>query len=167
MEESPNVLSQLEGGIVSAPTVETTQSEIGGEEETSLCRLVLMPMVRPMLSSDLQKIKQEFAHGYLDGMATFYVSTTNEAGESSQFSNEEVDSWNDWWKHMNADFNAYMESLPELNFTRNMKFFMCDKNHRRIAWMNHITKLYSSDPDWHTMVDCIILPDNTANKGKN
>jgi len=48
-----------------------------------LCRLVPMPMVRPTLSFDLQKIEQEFAQGYLDGMTIFYVSTTNEAGESS------------------------------------------------------------------------------------
>jgi len=48
---------------------------------TPLCRLV--PMARPTLSSDLQKIEQEFAHGYLDGMASFYVSMTNEARETS------------------------------------------------------------------------------------
>jgi len=34
-----------------------------------------------MLSSDLQKIKQEFAHGYLDGMAAFYVSMTMRLGK--------------------------------------------------------------------------------------
>jgi len=107
MEESPNVLSQPEGGTVSAPTAETTQPEIGGEEDDDflmedvddaeeekelledelrklqkvdsmatisslkmkpekysqmripLCRLVPMPMVRPTLSSNLQKIEQE------------------------------------------------------------------------------------------------------------
>jgi len=80
-------------------------------------------------------------------MAAFYVSTTNEAGESSQFTDEEVDSWDNWWKHLNADFSAYMESLPKLNFMKNMKFFVCNGNHRRIAWMNHINRLYSSDPD--------------------
>jgi len=51
----------------------------------------------------------------------------------------------------NTDFNAYM------NFTKNMKFFVCDGNHRRIAWMNHITSLYSLDPKWHIMLNCIIL----------
>jgi len=60
-----------------------------------LCRLVPMPIVRPTLSSDLQRMEQEFAHGYLDGMAAFYVSITNEAGESSQFTDEEVDGWDD------------------------------------------------------------------------
>jgi len=49
-----------------------------------LCRLVPMPIVRPTLSSDLLKMEQEFAHGYLDGMSAFYVSTINEADESSQ-----------------------------------------------------------------------------------
>jgi len=103
-------------------------------------------MVKPTLSSDIQRLEQEFAHSYLDGMAAFYVSVTNEAGESSQFIDEEVDSWDNWWKHMNANFNAYTESLPDLNFTKNMKFFVCDGNHRRIAWTNHISRLYSGDP---------------------
>jgi len=58
---------------------------------------------------------------------------------------------------MNANFNAYMESLSDLNFTKNMKFFVCDGNHRCIAWMNHISRLYSVDPKWHIMVDYIIL----------
>jgi len=83
------------------------------------------------------------------------VSITNEASESSQFTDEEVDDWDDWWKHMNVDFNAYMESFSDLNFTKNMKFFVCDGNHCRIAWMNHITRLYSLDPKWHIMVYCI------------
>ncbi len=48
-----------------------------------LCRLVAMPMVRPTLSCDLVKLEQEFVNGYLDGAAVFYVTTTNEAGESA------------------------------------------------------------------------------------
>jgi len=110
-----------------------------------LCTLVAMPMVRPTLSSNLQKLEQEFAHRYLEGAASFYVSTTNEAEESSEFKDDEVNGWDNWWKQKNADFNAYVESLPEVNFPKNMKFFVCDGNHRRLAWMNHINRLYSSD----------------------
>jgi len=95
----------------------------------SLCRLVPMLMVRPTLSSDIQRMEQEFAYGYLDGMVAFYVSITNEVGESSPFTDEEVDGWDDWWKYMTANFNAYTESLLDLNFMKNMKFFVCDRNH--------------------------------------
>jgi len=48
-----------------------------------LCRLVAMPMIRPTLSCDIKKLEQEFAGGDRDGTAIFYVSTTNEARESS------------------------------------------------------------------------------------
>ena len=41
-----------------------------------LCRLVAMPMVRPTLAYDITKLEQEFAGGYYDGAAVFYVSTT-------------------------------------------------------------------------------------------
>ena len=38
-----------------------------------LYRLVAMPMIRPTLSCDIKKLKQEFAGGYQDGPAVFYV----------------------------------------------------------------------------------------------
>jgi len=65
------------------------------------------------------------------------VSTTNETGESSQFTNDEVNGWDDWWKYKNVDFNAYVESLreslPEANFKKNKKFFLSDGNDRHLV----------------------------------
>ena len=55
-----------------------------------LCRLVAMPMVRPTLAYDITKLEQEFAGGYRDGAAVFYVSTTNEERQSEEFSDEEM-----------------------------------------------------------------------------
>ena len=52
-----------------------------------------MPMVRPILACDITKLEQEFARGYCDGAAVFYVSTTNEEGESEEFSDEEMSKW--------------------------------------------------------------------------
>jgi len=122
-----------------------------------LCELVAMPMVRPTLSSHILKLEQEFAHGYNDGRATFYVSTTNEVGERQEFTSDEMNGWDDWWKVANADFEAFVESKAELRYMKNLKFFICDGNHRRIAWMNHITRKYPHDPNWHITVDCIVL----------
>ena len=45
-----------------------------------LIRLVAMPMVRPTLACDITELEQEFAGGYRDGAAVFYVSITNEEG---------------------------------------------------------------------------------------
>jgi len=55
-----------------------------------LCRLVVVPMVRPILSCDVKKLEQEFCHGYLASHAAFYVSTTNEDGERIEFTNKEL-----------------------------------------------------------------------------
>lgn len=122
-----------------------------------LCRLVSMPMVRPTLSSDITKLENEFVHGYREGAAVFYVSVTNEAREKSHFMDEEMNSWNSLWKASNDEFNEYVQSVPELQFMKNMKFFICDGNHRHIAWMNFISRKYSADPNWHYKIDCIIL----------
>lgn len=122
-----------------------------------LCRLVSMPMVRPTLSCDITKLENEFVHGYREGAAVFYVSNTNEAGEKSTFTDEEINAWDPLWRASNDEFNKYVESVPELSFMKNMRFFVCDGNHRLIAWMNFISRKYSADPKWHYSVDCIVL----------
>jgi len=98
-----------------------------------LCRMVSMPMVRSTLGCDLQKLEQEFTTGYREGAAVFYVTTTNEAGESSTFTEEEMEAWDPFWKKRNDIFNAQVESSPELRFLKNLKFFVCDGNHRLLA----------------------------------
>jgi hypothetical protein len=50
-------------------------------------------MVRPTLSCDFQFLEREFACVYRDGAVIFYLSTTNEVGESAMFMGEEMDEW--------------------------------------------------------------------------
>jgi len=116
-----------------------------------------MPMVRPTLSCDVKKLEQEFVHCYLPGAATFYVSTTNEAAESSEFTVEEIDGFGPLWKKENDKFIEYVDSVAELKFLKNSKFFVCDGNHCLLAWMGHISRLYSANTAWHFSVDCILL----------
>ena len=123
----------------------------------SLCRLVSMPMVRPTLACDITKLEQEFAGGYRDGAAVFYVSTTNEEGQSKEFSDEEMSKWDPIWREKNEVFTRYLESQREVNFLKNLKFFICDGNHWRLAWMNVIDRCYTLVPKWHFVVDCILL----------
>ena len=116
-----------------------------------------MPMVRPTLSCDIVKLEQEFVHGYRDGAAVFYVSTTNEAGECMEFTADEIEKFGTLWKKENDMFENHLSSISELKLLKNAKFFVCDGNHRRLAWMNHISRLHSADPSWHISVDCIVL----------
>jgi hypothetical protein len=81
----------------------------------------------------VQFFEQEFACGYLDGVVVFYFSTTNEAGETSQFTTQEMDEWDPLWKEKNATFEEYVDSQPALKFLKNLKFFICDGNHRCLA----------------------------------
>ena len=122
-----------------------------------LYRVVAMPMVRPTLNCDITKLEQEFAGGYRDGVAVFYVSTTNEEGESQEFSEDEMSKWDPIWREKNEVFTRYLDCRPELNFLKNLKFFICDGNHRQIAWMNVIDRCYTLVPKWHCVVDCILL----------
>ncbi|KAG0597119.1 hypothetical protein M758_UG312600 [Ceratodon purpureus] len=46
-----------------------------------LCRMRKLQVVRPALENDIIKMQAEFVHGYRDGSAAFYVSTTNFEGQ--------------------------------------------------------------------------------------
>ena len=111
-----------------------------------LCRLVAMPMVRPTLACDITKLEQEFAGGYRDGAAVFYISTTNEEGQSEEFSEEEMSMWDPIWREKNKVFMRYLDSHRELSFLKNLKFFICDGNHHRLPWMNVIDRCYPVNP---------------------
>ena len=127
-----------------------------------LCRLVAMPLVRPTLQSDLDKLEQEFVHGYRDGAAVFYVSLSDEHGSTQEVTSAVKENWGSIWNAQNDEFNRYLQSVPELSHMENLMFFVCDGNHRRQAWLNHIERLHKNDPSWHFRVDSILL--NTKDK---
>ena len=55
-----------------------------------LCRMVAMLIERPILSSDLASLVDNFVHGYQEGAAMFYLSITNEAGHIEKVSGEDL-----------------------------------------------------------------------------
>ena len=61
------------------------------------------------------------------------------------------------WNLVNDQFKDQLRSNDFLNYLVDAKFFICDGNHRRIAWMNHITRLHSIELSWNILVDSIIL----------
>ena len=128
-----------------------------------LCRMLPMPMVRPTLASDLAKLEQEFVHGYREGASVFYVTTTNEDGKTQEVTEAEKASWGPIWDAKNDVFNSFLLSDPHLTDLTNLMFFVCDGNHRRQAWLNHIERVHQNDEDWHYLVDSILLD----TKGKN
>jgi len=125
-----------------------------------LCRMVAMPMVRPTLASDLVKLEQEFVYGYREGAAVFYVTTTNEDGNTQEVVEADRASWGPIWNAKNDVFNKFLLSDPHLAHLTNMMFFVCDGNHRRQAWLNHIERLHRTEDSWHYLVDSILLETN-------
>ena len=122
-----------------------------------LCRMIAMPVVRPTLQSDLSKLEQEFVHGYREGAAVFYVSLTNEDGNTQEVTAADKAAWGPLWDAENESFNKYLASVPDLKSLQECMFFVCDGNHRRQAWLNHIERLHKNDASWHYWVDAIVL----------
>ena len=122
-----------------------------------LCRMLAMPMVRPTLASDLSKLEQEFVHGYREGASVFYVTLTDEEGNTHQVTEADKALWGPLWIAKNEELNSFLDSVLELSSLKNLMFFVCDGNHRRQAWLDHIQHLHSTDAAWHYSVDSILL----------
>ena len=119
-----------------------------------------MPMVRPTLSSDLAKLEQEFIHEYKEGASVFYVTITNEHGKTQEVLEDNKASWGPIWNAKNDIFNTFLLSDPHLARFTNLMLFVCDGNHRRQAWLNHIDRLHRNKNAWHYLVDSILLDTN-------
>ena len=122
--------------------------------------MLAMPMVRPTLASDLSKLEQEFVHGYREGASVFYVTITDEEGKSQEVMESDKASWGPIWNAKNDIFNTFLSSDPHLAIFTNLMFFVCDGNHRRQAWLNHIDNLHRTDESWRYLVDSILLDTN-------
>ena len=119
--------------------------------------MLAMPMVRPTLSTELSKLEQESVHGYREGSSVFYVTLTNEEGKTQEVTEANKASWGPIWRAKNEDFNSFLQSIPELASFKDLMFFVCDGNHRRQAWLNHIQRLHNTEETWHYSVDSILL----------
>jgi hypothetical protein len=71
-----------------------------------MCRLVAMPIVRPILSIDLALLEDDFVDGYWEGVAMFYLSMTNEGGLVDKVMDEDLESWNPLWCAVNDCLQA-------------------------------------------------------------
>jgi len=69
----------------------------------------------------------------------------------------EKTAWGPLWNTMNENFNAKLHDTPGLEHLQSCKFFVYDGNHKLLAWSSYIAKHHVDDPDWHILVDSIIL----------
>ena len=160
LEDEDEIRTQQKLNSVSTISSLRFQPTTSSRFNIPLCRMLAMPMVRPTLSSDLAKLEQEFVHGYREGASVFYVTTTNEDGKTQEVSEADKASWGPIWNAKNDAFNRFLLSDPNLASLTNLMFFVCDGNHRRQAWLNHIDRLHRFEESWHYLVDSILLDSN-------
>lgn len=122
-----------------------------------LCRMIGLPLVRPLLQSQVKRLEAEFVRGYRPGDRVFYVSTTNDKGFSKSVTPEIVATWDEHWKQQNEYFESWLKSQPAIAHLSNHMFFVWDGNHRLAAWYAYIARMHHNDFDWHVLVDCLLL----------
>jgi hypothetical protein len=72
----------------------------------------------------------------------FYVSLTNERGESRTVTADDRATWDEHWRMRDREFEAFLQSNEDLKFMSNQIFYVWDGNHRLLAWTDHIDKVH-------------------------
>lgn len=122
-----------------------------------LCRMVALPLVRPILQTDIRRLEQDFIDGYRGGDRCFYVSLTNDQGVSKDVTPMIMETWNTSWKRRNDEFEYQVSSDPDLAFLAKKMFFVWDGNHRLHAWYPYIERHHGDEYDWHFPVEARLL----------
>jgi hypothetical protein len=122
-----------------------------------LCRLRCLPLVRPIIETDVSRLENEFVMGYRDGDRALYVSPYNNLSEELHVSDDIHNSWSPFWKEANEEFETMLQNDPDLAHLCGKMFYVWEGNHRLSAWWRHINKHHSLDKDWHISVDCIVV----------
>jgi len=89
-------------------------------------------------------LEHQFSGGYEEGAKVFYVSVCDEKGQNFVFTSAEKEEWVPIWNSVNDNFNNMLKSQPVLKCLVDHKFFVCDGNHKRTAWMNYIMRLHAT-----------------------
>ena len=122
-----------------------------------LCRLVVLPLVRPILEGDVQLLETEFSNGYREGDRVLYVSIAKNDGSSLDVTDETVSSWDQHWQRANHRFEKELDKDKDLHKFKGKMFYVWEGNHRVTAWLRHIERHHSDEERWHYSVDCIFL----------
>ena len=123
-----------------------------------LCRMISLPVVCPYLKSNVSSLGSYFiSSGYMEGNGFFYVVGVNENGQSTEVSDEIMESWSPKWRQVNAEFEKRLQGDEDLCVFSNLMFMVWDGNYRLQAWLPIIEEFHKGDISWHYSVDSIIL----------
>lgn len=120
-----------------------------------LCRLIPLPVVRPILEIDVQLLENEFVNGYREGDRVLYVSPYDKDGNTMDI--RDAETWGEHWQSSNTSFEEILKNDKDYERFCGKMFFVWEGNHRVTAWRRHIDRLHGEDKEWHYSVDCIVL----------
>ena len=106
----------------------------------SLCRLVVLLLVRPILEGDVQLLETEFSNGYQKGDRVLYVSIAKNDGSCLDVTVEIVSSWNQHRQRVNHRFEEELDKDKNLLKFKGKMFYVWEDNHWVIAWLRHIER---------------------------
>lgn len=125
-----------------------------------LCRLIPLPLVRPILDQDVKKLEAEFIHGYRSGDRPLYVSVFNDVGLEVNVTPQVTSTWSIHWQEASKKFDNLVEHDTELQVLHGKMLFVWEGNHRYTAWWRYIENNYSGDqynPKFYQPVECICI----------
>jgi hypothetical protein len=100
-----------------------------GIMEIHLCHIISMQVVTHALMNDILKLRGDFYSCYHLGATIFYVYLEWIDGCNVDVNQERTNNWDDHWKAMNKEFEAYLQSKPSLHHLVGKMFHVWDGNH--------------------------------------
>ncbi len=125
-----------------------------------LCRLIPLPLVRPILEQDVKKLEAEFIHGYRSGDRPLYVSVFNDTGLDVNVTPQVTSTWSSHWHEASMNFDNLVEHDTELQILHGKMLFVWEGNHRYTAWWRYIESNYGGEqynPKFYQPVECICI----------
>ena len=123
-----------------------------------LCRMMLLPVVRPFVKNNVSQLATHFMiDGYMEGNGFFYVALEDHHGHTNDVTPSVVAKWSTEWKEVNEEFKKKLLADDDLNIFSNKMFIVWNGNHRLQAWMPIIEQFHTHDINWHFYVKGVIL----------
>ncbi len=120
--------------------------------EIPLCCMISMQVVRPTLMNDISTLGGDFYLSYHARAIIFYVSLKGVNGCIVDVTQDWINSWDDHYKIMNEEFEAYLQSKPSLYHLVRRMSHVWYGNHRLRAWYPYINEVHAKNKSRHVQV---------------
>ncbi|MCO5612074.1 hypothetical protein L7F22_066336 [Adiantum nelumboides] len=126
----------------------------------SHCRLLDVSKCLQSLFVDCGALKDALeGETYCPEKGTFIVSIVSSTEESIPVTTAMQQAWDPHWQTIDKEFEGEFKGKKSLSFVSNKMFYVWEKNHHTIAWMELIAEKYRKNKAWHfRVVNTVIDP---------